>query len=56
MCVMQDLPAASPVLCVGPGDMFGDCVFVLEYLTCFKPLFNFEFPSDLTVGMLNTAS
>jgi len=48
---IQDLPAASPVLCVGSGDMFGDCVFVLEFLTCFKPLLNFEFPSDLTVGM-----
>ena len=49
---MQDLPAAAPVQCVGPGDMFGNCMFVLEYLTCFKPLFNFEFPSDLTVGRL----
>ena len=49
----QDLPVATPVTCFGPNDMFGDCVLVLEYFTCFKPLFNFEFPSDLTVGKLD---
>jgi len=30
--------------------MFGDCVLVLEYLTCYQPLFKFELPSKLTVG------
>ena len=53
---IQDLPTATPVRCVGSADMFADCVFVLEYLTCFQPLFNFEFPSDLTVGTLNQLS
>jgi len=53
MLIKQDLPAATPVRCISPGHVFGDCLFVLEYLTCFKPLFNFEVPSDLTVGTLS---
>ena len=53
---VQDLPTATAVQCISSGDTFGDCVFVLEYLTCFKPLFNFAFPSDLTVGALIRSS
>jgi len=30
--------------------MFGDCVFVLEFLTCYQPLFKFELPSNITIG------
>jgi hypothetical protein len=40
----------SPVQCVSPTDMFGDAVFVLEYLLCFKPLFNFDLPDDMSLG------
>ena len=43
-------PLRPPVQCAFPSELFGDAIFMLEYLSSFKSLFDLDLPKDLTFG------
>ena len=40
----------TPVNCISPPRLFGDVIFVLEFLHSFKSQLGFELPDDLSLG------
>ncbi|ELT88139.1 hypothetical protein CAPTEDRAFT_221184 [Capitella teleta] len=48
---LKDMPMATPVRTIIPTELFGNAVFVLEYLNCFSTLFDIrdEFPDLISL-------
>jgi len=48
----QDLPKPVPIQSAIPSEAVGDALCVLEFLACFKPVFDFDVPDNLSFGAL----
>ena len=55
---MQSLPLPTPVQSHLPNELFGESVVLMEYLYCFKSLYELEdfFPSGVSFGEYCTYS
>jgi len=47
---LKDLPVPQPIECAVPDEAVGDVMCLLEFLNCFKSLFDFDLPPELSFG------